>query len=269
VATISFQQSALFEHRFWLQILGDHSRFIFNALAPTEQEYITQAKMFMEIFDELLCAAREVSSGPQLMEITKEACENAERLRSFKLCLLRRHLADEIKVNMTPTFFSHMVNELEEYLKVLGYLLARKPAPYMHPLHHHLLWVSDAQGHAATLASRFDLVETDIIATGQCFAEDFKNLYVKALELKGYTRTGLDEFPALTRYNFQVAKEIKHFDAFLCKVFELVSTKKGLSQLPPLTPDHMLREECYFLTKLAEVSDVKCPACDPTRPRVE
>lgn len=33
-----FEKTAVFEHRFWLQILGDHARFIFNSLSPPKQQ---------------------------------------------------------------------------------------------------------------------------------------------------------------------------------------------------------------------------------------
>jgi hypothetical protein len=32
--------AALFEHRFWLQILGDHARFIFNAKAKNSSSIL-------------------------------------------------------------------------------------------------------------------------------------------------------------------------------------------------------------------------------------
>ena len=50
----NYLQVALFEHRFWLQILGDHSRFILNALSPTETKEIQIAENFIPIFDQLL-----------------------------------------------------------------------------------------------------------------------------------------------------------------------------------------------------------------------
>jgi hypothetical protein len=34
------EEEALFEHRFWLQILGDHARFILNALSPKEKKIL-------------------------------------------------------------------------------------------------------------------------------------------------------------------------------------------------------------------------------------
>ena len=48
------EKKARFEHRFWLQILGDHSRFIHESLAPVEIEYIKIASEFIQIFDILL-----------------------------------------------------------------------------------------------------------------------------------------------------------------------------------------------------------------------
>ncbi len=36
---------ALFQHRFWLQILGEHARFIHNDLGLKESREIEKAKM--------------------------------------------------------------------------------------------------------------------------------------------------------------------------------------------------------------------------------
>ena len=36
----AFEGKARFEHRFWLRILEDHSRFIHDALSPIEKENI-------------------------------------------------------------------------------------------------------------------------------------------------------------------------------------------------------------------------------------
>jgi len=39
--------------------------------------------------------------------------------------------------------------------------------------------------------------------------------------------------------------------------------KEALGTLAPRMADHMYREECYYLQKLSEVSDVKPPSCSP------
>ncbi|MGO4276772.1 DUF2935 domain-containing protein, partial [Paenibacillus sp. TAF58] len=48
------KEQALFEHRFWLQILGDHARFIYNALAPVELKDIAIAHSYINQYDQLL-----------------------------------------------------------------------------------------------------------------------------------------------------------------------------------------------------------------------
>ncbi|CAM3570707.1 DUF2935 domain-containing protein [Paenibacillus lactis] len=48
----------LYEHRFWLQILGDHCRFIFTALSPKEKTDVAIAERLRDNFDALLGEAR-------------------------------------------------------------------------------------------------------------------------------------------------------------------------------------------------------------------
>ena len=43
------------------------------------------------------------------------------KLRKFKLNLIQKHLLGKIKIHLSPTFINHMVNELEEYLRLLKF----------------------------------------------------------------------------------------------------------------------------------------------------
>ena len=36
----NYEESALFEHQFWLKVLTDHTQFLLDALAPKEKEDI-------------------------------------------------------------------------------------------------------------------------------------------------------------------------------------------------------------------------------------
>ena len=266
----NFAADALFEHQFWLQILGDHARFITTSLAPTvERPVIEQAQYFIVIFDQLLQEARQVNSEVEISVLTQQAFEQAQAIRQFKLELLKAHVTTGLQSSLSPTFFNHMVNEVEEYLQVLGFLLSNQQPPLLNPLHYHLLWLKDAEGHAAALASRFDAVERDWIDRSESYRITFNNYYNKSVELTGYQRTGLCEFPALARFNITVTTKMTDFQNLLRLIEEQVRSKEILSVLTPLTPDHMDREECYYLTKLAQVSRLKPPNCDPTRPRVE
>lgn len=267
LGNINYIKETLFEHQFWLQILGDHGKFIYNALAPSEKEKIEHVDYFIHIFDELLEQARKQLSDEQIYELTKIAFSYAEEIRKFKLQIIKEHLVGNIKIELSPTFINHMVNEVEEYLRILHSLL-KFEIPTEHPLHYHRLWLPDASGHAGAIQCGLDPVEKDIRIKSKEFMKDFDDLYMKADEFKGYTRTGLMEFPTLTRLNHQAEFKIGMFMRFLKETEDLRLCKKAVGTLAPLLTDHMYREACYYLLKLSRVAEIKTPNCDPTTPRI-
>ncbi|XEC95481.1 DUF2935 domain-containing protein [Paenibacillus tarimensis] len=259
----------LFEHRFWLQILGDHARFLHNGLAPGEKADIQSTERFINTFDRLLNEARKPEAAKMLPEINRQAEKAVTELRAFKLGLLERLLVAKVKISLTPTFLNHMVNELEEYLRILEALLAGQPVPVFHPLHHDLLWLQDAFGHAVAIGADLDLVEKALIKKSRTFQKHFEQLYIKAMEMTGYMRTALRDFPAFRKYHKDIDLEMKVFMHFLQELEEMQFTDETLDRLSPLILDHMFREECYYLTKLAQLGMVPMPECDPAAPRVE
>ncbi|QHW34668.1 DUF2935 domain-containing protein [Paenibacillus rhizovicinus] len=262
------KDDALFEHRFWLQILGDHCRFILNALAPSEAKDIDIARRFIRAFDELLARARNAQSDADAAGITEEACPLTEELRNFKLHLLERMLLGGFTFGLSPSFINHMVNELEEYRRILGELEEGNPVPCFGALHHDLLWLTDAAFHAATITGDLDPVEKRLQERGRTFTTHFDDLYLKSIELAGYMRTQLQDFPAFRRFHKDVNVEMNLFRSFLAELESWELTNEVLDSLSPLIPDHMLREECYYLGKLAALGLVPSPNCDPIRPRV-
>jgi hypothetical protein len=261
-------EATLFEHRFWLQILGDHSRFIYNALSPKETKDIDLAKQFIQYLDEILSRARTASTETETAAITKQARPLTEELRNFKLNLLERILLGQIVIGLTPSFINHMVNELEEYWRILSELEAGHPVPVYAALHHDLLWLTDAAFHAATIAADLDPTEKNLIQKSREFSKHFEDLYLASIELVGYMRTELKDFPAFRRFHKNVNFEMNLFRHFLAELESWELSEEVLDSLMPLVPDHMLREECYYLGKLAALGLVPQPNCDPTRPRV-
>ncbi|WP_328803912.1 DUF2935 domain-containing protein [Paenibacillus glycinis] len=262
------KDAALFEHRFWLQILGDHSRFIFNALAPMETKDIEIAGQFIKAFDDLLARARQATTDAEAEAVTRLACPLTEELRNFKLHLLERILLGRITFGLTPSFINHMVNELEEYMRILAELEEGRPVPRFAALHHDILWLSDASFHAATITGGLDPVEKRLQLRSREFSKHFDDLYLKSIELAGYMRTQLQDFPAFRRFHRDVDLEMNLFRSFLTELDSWELTSEVLDSLTPLVPDHMLREECYYLGKLADLGQVPRPNCDPDRPRV-
>lgn len=262
-------ESVLFEHRFWLQIFGDHSRFIFFSLAPTETEYIILAQEFILLFDKLLEDARHTTEKEALVLLNQNAYEAAFRLREFKLELLTMSLHSDLKTQLPPSFLNDMLNELEEYLYVLSNLRNNTPL-LVHPIHYHMLWLSDAIGHAASLEAELDFIEADLIDQAGRYKLLFQDMYLKALIMNGYLRTELESFPALIRLNEQAAAAVGSFAELLDSLRDKRTDNRVLGTLMPLMADHMSREECYYLWKLTPDTPIlRKPDCDPTRPRFE
>ncbi|MFD2445661.1 DUF2935 domain-containing protein [Bacillus sp. CGMCC 1.16607] len=260
-----YEGTALFENGFWLQILGDHARFIHDSLAANEEDSIEKATYFINVFDELLQNVKNINP----IELSQLAEREVLLLKEFKLNLLERSLIGKIKIHLPPTFINHMINELEEYQRILNYLKAGKVPPMIHELHHHLIWLVDAAGHAGAINDNLDNVEKVLKKTTHEFTKTFEDFYLKAVELTGYLRTNLASFPALKKFNSDVYLEMKLFKGFLHEIEEMGLTKEMLGTFAPLMADHMAREECYYLTKLSEATELPQPDCDPTKPRLK
>lgn len=262
-------ETILMEHRFWLQIMGDHSRFIFFSLAPNEIEYLQRAQDFIISYDQLLEHSRKQLVSQELDALNRRAYQLTYQFREYKLLLLALSLSSDIKVHLPSSFFNDMLNELDEYLYTLNVLMNGQPS-LLHTLHYHMLWLADAVGHAASVSANLDFIEKDMIKKSNDFEMQFMDLVFKSQTMNGYLRTQLESFPALDRLNEQVESVILCFKEFLESIRDQRMDGRILGTLFPLMADHMAREECYYLWTLSQTAGLlKRPDCDPTRPRVE
>lgn len=265
----SFHDEALEELHFWLQILGDHSRFIHDSLAPSEKEYIEAADAFKKRFDKLLFNSKQPLNQQSLLLLLQEAQISSEEIRELKLALIKEHIIGNIKISLPPTFINHMVNEVEEAIRLFSYLAKGQTPPPVHSIHHDLLWLLDAAGHAGSIVSNLDQVEKGLKHKGLHFTKEWEGFYLKAVELAGYLRTNILEFPALAKFHDDVHFELVIFKCFLRELEEMGLKKEMLGTLSPLMADHMAREECYYLKKLSETTELPSPDCNPAKPRTE
>ncbi|SHJ91949.1 protein of unknown function [Clostridium cavendishii DSM 21758] len=264
----SIKKLTIFEHQFWLQILGDHARFILNGLSPNETTFIKKADMFISKFDNLLDLSKQKLSNDELDELNTEIYKVALKFREFKLDIINKQLTDKIDISLSSTFINHMVNELDDYILILTALI-KESYSHANPIHLHLLWLSDGAGHASIIASNLDITQKQLIKIMRMYSKNFDNMYLKAIEYKGYMRGGLTDFPALNKLNLDVDEIMNSFKEILKELRENVLNKKVLSILPPLSYDHMFREECYYLTKLSFVANINKPNCNPAKERIE
>lgn len=257
-----------FEHQFWLQIIGDHLRFILTCVDHRETEIIQSATQLKETADQLLDDARNNQN------VTNDAIELVKEVIQLKKEILLRHIEHRVEISLPPTFLNHMLNEMEEYNRILTGQFTDCRLPQDHLLNAHNLWLKDAVGHAEAIANRLDSVEKDKILEFRKFEKDFKILQMKSDEFIGYLRTGILDFPALQKLNNDAAFKILLFIKILEEIIELRLEKLILGSIAPLLMDHMIREECYYLYKIYQDQQklgIKTPPIpfDPTQPRIE
>lgn len=261
-------ESTLMEHQFWIQIMGDHARFMFFSLSPNEVEHLQRSQDFIISFDNTLEQINQSTNKEELELITKQAYLLILQFREYKLFLLSESLTANIRIHLNPSLINDMINELEEYLNIL-YLSKNDNQILFHPLHYHLLWLTDAIGHAASVLANLDYTENDLIDRANSYEVGFTDLLLKSTMMSGFLRTQLEDFPSLNRLNRQVETLMISFKEFLEDLRDLRMDGQVLGTLSPLMVDHMAREESYYLWKLSMTSGLtKRPDCDPARPRI-
>lgn len=266
-----YEAVSRFEHLFWLQIMKEHSEFLSLAIPCEARSLRQQADHLADELDRLLLTARSMqgSQDSRWATFAFEAQSTVENLGTFKLNLLAMMLRREIVLDLTPTFVNHMVNELEDYLTILHFLskgqtpLAKSPVPL------HLLWLKDGEGHARHIAYNLDYTNSELIHEAQSFADVFLRHFSEATEYRGFSRTCLDHYPSLQRFNLLAAENMQDFCDYLESLRDLLGNASALGSLRVAIIDHMLREACYYLRKLHHADPtVPEPKCDPTRPSV-
>jgi hypothetical protein len=175
------REESLFELRFWLQVMGDHIRIIQRSMAPKEVTRIQQAESLMRRFDDLLEGVRqEPMSDQQLGAALNESKGAGEQLRAFQRNILGEQLVGKVATDLSPTFYSHATDELDEFLRLLSSYVQGKTPPAVHPLHHDLLWLLDASVHADIDRARLDLTEKKLQEKLGRFAKEHLSLTEKA-----------------------------------------------------------------------------------------
>lgn len=175
---------------------------------PSETENIKTANKFIHQFTQLLTFANSLNDSNEAVTLSLTVDDIVEKFKQFKFHIIRHQLTGNIGIHLSPTFVNHMVNELEEYQNVLSYLKKGEVLPIFHELHHHLIWLLDASGHAGAIHDELDGVEKRLKEKSNNYIKHFEQFYLKAVELTGYLRSNMHSFPALTRFNKEASIEM-------------------------------------------------------------
>lgn len=262
------QNPNTYENQFWLQILGDQARFILLSLSPDERVEVADARKFIALLDSLLAKSREQLTGNQLKELNNQAFSAVQDYRQFILHILDRQLTGEININFLPSVINHVITDTEAYLSILD-LIKQNKALLLDPIDIHIQWLLDSSVYALNVSDNVGIIYRDIRKQAEDFSNSFLDLYIRALEMKGFLRTGLTVFRAVIKLNQDVLDLTRRFAEFILELHDNVSNKQVTGTLTPLYLDHLYRIICYYLTSLSKIGNIKPPICDPTAPRRE
>lgn len=241
---------------FWTEIMRDHSEFQFTNLSPKEVEYIAQTQYYMQLFESLHHEVKGMDSNSAPMDEANLIQRNMTALLNFiqfKRILVYRLMTCEIELGMPPSFLNHMINEAMEYYRVLCMVQSTIPINgALENIRLHNVWLPDASGHASTVSAELDPTEEKMIKRADYFVKRFDSLFKKAVEMyQIFERTGLQD-GSLTYFNEEVRKEIEDFIFFLeeIKIGRERCFLQATGVFGPLMPDHMIREEKYYLYRI-------------------
>ena len=245
---------------FWTGILRDHAEFQYNSLAPTEVDAINTAMQFMELFeryhDKVVSSDRELVDK-DLEQLITENKEAVAAFIEFKKELLIRLMTCDIALAMSPTFLNHMINEAFEFYRVLTLAdQSLREHEVLENLRLHKVWLPDASGHAKHIASQLDGIEEKHIKKALEFEKKFDGCFKKSYEMYiMFERTNLDD-GALQQLNMNVEECMNEFIQFLIEIRSLLNDCRIYSTgtFTSLVPDHMIREEKYYLYKVNQYS---------------
>lgn len=243
---------------FWNGIMSDHGKFLINSLTGKEKDMVDLVTKYHFTFQKM----NEELLNPKV-DIKLKIKETKDLVSDFvqlKKSLLSRLLSCDIELTMTPTFLNDMINEAMEYYLIL--CLANdniKFNPLLELIRIHKIWLFDAAGHAYFIASQLDGIETLFIKKSLDFYQDFNSLYLESTQLALlYERTLLTN-GKIDHFNQTVISLMHSFISFLKNLKDLKSECKVLTTgtFSPLVLDHMIREEEYYLAKIAYLNALR------------
>jgi hypothetical protein len=257
------QKNQIFENKFWLRIMQDHLYIFLNALNFNETEERSRAQTLIKSYNNLLARIWDTLTEEQLKKINEEAYKATEETRKYQLHLLYRQLMGNIGIAISSNLTSRLTSEAECYLDIL-FLFLQDKKYVIQPIALHQLWLFDAAGHAEDIANGLNFSDADLKSRTFLYQKEFITLYIRAHDMKGFFRIGVNDFPAFDQFNEDVNSQLTDFTEFFVELNFKIIKGKVPTTVTPIMLDHMYREECYYLTQLSKISNIRPPVCDPT-----
>ncbi len=262
----TFETSNLTDLKFGFQLLGDYARFISNALSPESAAEAQKAKAFIALFDEMYTKSGNALSGTKLADLNRQAFQDVQDFRKYALQVLRGQISKTIIISLDPQTLNMMVNTAELLLDGLGAYMRNT---FPDTSHLTSTWLQNIYTSTLLIQDRLGILFYGAREKAGEFANTFLHLYNKSLMLDGMRRTGLDKIAPFGHFCKEIKSQLTSYAEYLVDLISLITNNEYIGLLTLLEVDSIYRRVCFFLTKLAQISEIKAPACDPTAPRRE
>jgi hypothetical protein len=235
--------------------MRDHGLFQYLSLSVNETEALKTAQQYHKLFEGINTKAKS-ETGETSGNFLSENINLVTSFIQFKKMMLRKLMTCEINLAMTPTFLQHMIDEALEFYRVLKFGEDHfRVDDVMENLRLHLVWLPDASGHAKYIAAQLDGIEAELLEIALNYQNTFDLLFKKAHSMHSlFDSTNLDN-GALHQFNLEVENAMEDFISFLDTMKELKSECRiyTTGTFSELIPDHMMREERYYLSKVKDM----------------
>jgi len=245
------------EHLFWLEILQDHAIFVRDHLSVTERNEISIAEGFNQSFQRLLSQLSQLNptlnyASNEMTAFAKQAYTTSYEYYRFEGNLQNLRIKNEINLNLSPTYLNGTLNENQEYLRLLSYLVkGLKPVPQR--LDQLLdLWLEDQLGHIILLRNLVDPIEWSVERQTELFAQRFQMFILQNHHIKGFLRFTEQGFPRQSELALEVGRTVMDMNQYIRSVVEKYKGNRILNKTTLRFLEHHFPETCYFIKKLAE-----------------
>lgn len=156
-----------------MQIFRDHMIFFQLTLAEKEDVILNTVN---EVLSTIIAMSGIIVDEGINETNLGEINQIREEIREIKEEILRRQLENTIKINLPPTFVNHMINQLEEFDKVLYSisLIGQLPILSLSELFaEQYIWLVDTTRHTETIYNRLDLSEEKNIKNNPSSSENY------------------------------------------------------------------------------------------------
>ncbi|WP_160720999.1 DUF2935 domain-containing protein [Bacillus sp. USDA818B3_A] len=245
------------EHLFWLEILQDHAIFVRDHLSVTERNEISIAEGFNQSFQRILDRLKQLDSElsystNEMIEFAKQAYSTAYEYFRFEGRLQNLRIKNEINLNLSPTYLNGTLNENQEYLRILSYLVNGQQAVPLRLDQLLDLWLEDQLGHIILLRNLVDPIELTVERQTDLYAQRFNMFILQNHHIKGFLRFTEQGFPRQKELALDVGRTVIEMNLYIRSVVDKYKGDRLLNKTTLRFLEHHFPETCYFIKKLAE-----------------